>query len=552
MPKAKIFHTYDDTLAAFFGKISLTEVKQVCGSTIYERGQEYYDSASVSDIGLESPQKLVAEVVGSEDYTVKIECKRPSVFARCDCPYDYGDVCKHIAAVLIYAKKNTEELFSEPIVGATVVSSETDLEKLSKKELIQLLIKQQGTVPIQPQLTDSQAEKVFEAATQSIFGLFAQDEIMYEPHKFEKRVMQHLNKLRVAWQSTQADAIADFLLEFMRKVDAAFEEGYLYTYDYQGGDDYFESDDFNTYVIDFTKTLPQETKFYFVNQLKKCVSGMSYSTFGDIVERFSEFFTKSDLPSLKAEFLENLQKDKDSVDIEEHYHTLLPVLSAEEQEFVLKKGYKRSPTLVMEFHTFHTKQNNPAAAFKYLHKYLNKHTHSHRFDQYFVSEHLLKTYFETARSLSQPLTEVAHTAVRSGMVNADFFEEILRYLPDQQASLEADFQKHAVEDYFAYLSQQERLPECQKLIRKKHVAEETAFRFFVRHKKAIPDEAESYFLQRIDANLTQPTSACYKIIVETLQPLQETAPQAAHQTLQILRTQYKRRTSLMEMLNKHF
>jgi uncharacterized Zn finger protein len=552
MPKAKIFHTPDDTLAAFFQKLSLSEIKQVCGSTIYERGKEYYKSACVNDVHVETPQKLVADVSGSEDYTVKIECRRPSVFARCDCPYDYGDVCKHMVAVLIYVKKNAEEIFSEETEVRTGSLNESDLTRLSKKELIELLLRQQGVAGTSPQLTDTQAAKVFETVQQSIFHLFTQDEVMYEPERFEKRLMQQLNKLKPVWQSSQSDAIADFLLEFMQKVDAAFDEGYLYTYDYHGGDSYFESDSFNTYVIEFARTLPQETKFYFVNQLRKCLSNMSFSTFSDIADRLDEFFTKDDLPLLKTEFLENLKKDKHSVDIEQYYHTLLPVLTLEEQQFILKSGYKRSLVLMLEFDAFYKKQNNLKESLKYLHKYLTKHTHGRQFDLFFVNERLLKTYFETAHALEHPFGEVAHTAIGSGMVNADFFIQLLRYLPDQQKSLEATFEKYATEEYFNYLSQQGRLLECQKLIRKSQVTEETAFRFFVSYKMDLREEAESYFLQRIQANLESPTLVCYKIIVETLKPLQEMSPQAAREVLDLLRAQYKRRTALMEMLKRNF
>jgi uncharacterized Zn finger protein len=553
MAKAKIFQTNKDTLTGFFAQISLSEIRQACGGTIYERGKEYYESGCIREVTLETPQKLVAEVSGSDEYTVEIECKKPHITARCDCPYDYGIICKHIAAVLIHGQKQKDQLVplhDEAPSEKTV--SKQDLQKLSKQELIDLLLKQQSAKsPALPVIDDTQAEKLFQMIQKAVYGLFDDDRVMYEPDKFEKRLMQQLNKLRPAWHSNQADAIADFLLEFMQKVDAAFEEGYLYSENYYEGDDYFESDDFNDYVIDFAKTLPQETKFYFVKQVRKCIGEMSYSTFHDIDERFSEFFGTDDLPTLKEEFLQTLKKDKDT-EVGKHYQTLLPVFSEQEKEFVLKKGYKQGSFLAMELFDFYTKQNQPAEALKYLHKYLKHHTDRDYMHPHYVNETVLKTYFEAAHSLDQPIYDVAEAAVASHLVNAEFFKTVAGYLPDRQDDLEKVFKKKNREEFFRYLSKQNRLPECLKMIRKEDVEEKTAFKFFAKHKKTVRDEAEAYFLHRIDGNLTKSDSTCYRNVVDTLLELKEIAPEATAEALRIIRLQYKRRISLMGMLNEHF
>ena len=125
-------------------------------------------------------------------------------------------------------------------------------------------------------------------------------------------------------------------------------------------------------------------------------------------------------------------------------------------------------------------------------------------------------------------------------------------MPDRQQELEKVFKKKNRDEFFRYLSKQNRLAECLKMIQKKDVEEKTAFKFFAKHKKTVREEAEVYFLHRIDQNLTKSDSTCYKNVVDTLLELKEIAPEAAAEALRIIRLQYKRRISLMGMLNQHF
>jgi uncharacterized Zn finger protein len=44
-------------------------------------------------------------VEGSEDYEVFVQISKGKVVEHsCDCPYDWGDVCKHIVVVLYYIR----------------------------------------------------------------------------------------------------------------------------------------------------------------------------------------------------------------------------------------------------------------------------------------------------------------------------------------------------------------------------------------------------------------------------------------------------------------
>jgi len=74
---------------------------------IYERGEDYHDSGMIDNVEHNYPDTWRAEVEGSDLYSVEIKLNGDEVVSwNCDCPYDYGDICKHVVAVLLYIKDN--------------------------------------------------------------------------------------------------------------------------------------------------------------------------------------------------------------------------------------------------------------------------------------------------------------------------------------------------------------------------------------------------------------------------------------------------------------
>ncbi|MDR0795996.1 MAG: SWIM zinc finger family protein [Tannerella sp.] len=77
---------------------------------IYERGEEYYENDMVANVEHNAPDTWTAEVEGSDLYSVEIKLTGDEITSyECDCPYDYGDICKHVVAVLLYIKDNRDE-----------------------------------------------------------------------------------------------------------------------------------------------------------------------------------------------------------------------------------------------------------------------------------------------------------------------------------------------------------------------------------------------------------------------------------------------------------
>lgn len=90
--------------------LTLDNFKQTISPEILERGRRYYNRGYVVDLSLDGEAEWSAVVEGTEPYDVQI-IQGPGGELRtgCTCPYDYGPICKHIAATL-YA---IEEAFPE-------------------------------------------------------------------------------------------------------------------------------------------------------------------------------------------------------------------------------------------------------------------------------------------------------------------------------------------------------------------------------------------------------------------------------------------------------
>ena len=70
--------------------------------TSFDRGRDYYDSGMV-ERAVRRGNRLFAEVQGSSfaPYSVTAILRGRDFEASCDCPYDWGGYCKHIAAMML-------------------------------------------------------------------------------------------------------------------------------------------------------------------------------------------------------------------------------------------------------------------------------------------------------------------------------------------------------------------------------------------------------------------------------------------------------------------
>ncbi len=73
---------------------------------IVERGLNYYRSGDVKKLEKVGENEFSAVVFGSEKYSIYVKINGDAIIEHeCDCPYDWGNVCKHEVAVF-YALRN--------------------------------------------------------------------------------------------------------------------------------------------------------------------------------------------------------------------------------------------------------------------------------------------------------------------------------------------------------------------------------------------------------------------------------------------------------------
>ena len=80
--------------------LTLDNFEQSVESKIVERGLDYFKDGYVARLEKVGDGEFSAVVLGSDRYEVFVRLDGASVSEHeCDCPYDWGDVCKHKVAV---------------------------------------------------------------------------------------------------------------------------------------------------------------------------------------------------------------------------------------------------------------------------------------------------------------------------------------------------------------------------------------------------------------------------------------------------------------------
>lgn len=117
-------------------KITQGMIRQHASEASFRRGEEYCAEGAVISLARRG-DVLEAEVEGSQPwpYDVRIEFDGGGIFAAsCSCPYDWGDWCKHVVAVLLTYIAERETITERPTV-------ESLLSGLDRNQLQTLLLK---------------------------------------------------------------------------------------------------------------------------------------------------------------------------------------------------------------------------------------------------------------------------------------------------------------------------------------------------------------------------------------------------------------------------
>ena len=80
--------------------MTLKDFEQFVEGKIVQRGFDYYENEDVRKVEKVSGNEFSAVVFGSRIYSVYVKLNGNEILEyECDCPYDWGDTCKHAVAV---------------------------------------------------------------------------------------------------------------------------------------------------------------------------------------------------------------------------------------------------------------------------------------------------------------------------------------------------------------------------------------------------------------------------------------------------------------------
>ena len=117
-------------------EIPLSHFEEYIDEPILKRGLSYFKKGFVHEPAEIRPGDYEAVVEGSEDYTVKLSIRNRVITEHsCDCPYDMGAVCEHVAAVIFYLEQ--EELgLTQNTKKGSIKKAKASSSKPSKRKTL--------------------------------------------------------------------------------------------------------------------------------------------------------------------------------------------------------------------------------------------------------------------------------------------------------------------------------------------------------------------------------------------------------------------------------
>lgn len=118
--------------------MNINNFRDEIDDVIVNRGYNYYISKNISKVYNNGGDEYTFEIEGSELYevTVSVDARGEILTSYCDCPYDFGPICKHEVAAYFYLADIFNNKFS-------IESSKKNLIKLPKiREILDELPKE--------------------------------------------------------------------------------------------------------------------------------------------------------------------------------------------------------------------------------------------------------------------------------------------------------------------------------------------------------------------------------------------------------------------------
>lgn len=119
-------------------EIPLSHFEEYIDEPILKRGLSYFKKGFVHEPEEICPGDYEAVVEGSEEYTVKLSIRNRVITEHsCNCPYDMGPACKHVAAVIFYLEQEELGLTQSTKKGSTKKAKASSSKSSKRKTIAQ-------------------------------------------------------------------------------------------------------------------------------------------------------------------------------------------------------------------------------------------------------------------------------------------------------------------------------------------------------------------------------------------------------------------------------
>ncbi len=548
--KEYLFDTVHEDLRQCVNHLAEGDIESCCEYRVFLRGIEYFNDGAVGKIEPgKNSNSIEAVVEGTRKYSVALSLEDGGLYGTCNCPYD--DVCKHIVAVLLHLKEKEVPVLSRPDKhpGGDKRMDETlknHFDALSKSELVGLLMDfapRSYVTRVQNQaMADGDASGIFTKVEKRIDELFSDEELLWDPAGFEGVLMDQV-KLLQGLESRMADEIGALLIMIIDGVDNVFNEGYLYIDGYPD-DEYFESDDFCDFVIDFARMLPLERKMEFLPELAEALDRMSYDTFSQIDRSFGSFFQEHEYPLVRDSIFQN-EDPSSFVVLSRIYDDLDACLTDPEREKLLSGLSNYDYKFTLRLVRLLTGQGRISEAYGIIKERIEGAGE-------FAGDEMFEMYLDLSRKAGMDMLEPASKAIEACPTPYMLSKIKTLVSKGQLGRYELILKRRNADQLFYFYQEENRPADALELIREGLISRDpTVFRFFKKFKKTFPGEAAAFFEDRIRKNLAPAGQKHYEIIAETMGQLKQVNPGKADELLELIRTQYKRRRNLLGMLERY-
>lgn len=529
------------TLSEGIKALSQFQIGGLAYSTIVQRGYEYFSAGAVYPNVKVGHGKYELECSGNYgEYEIVIKKEGNKVKASCDCPYDDG-TCKHIIASLLYLQNHVSTLKEADISDAIIVEEEQEqdtfegyVRNLPIEELQRLVLEfapehfRKETM-IKQKIKKGDTKKVDKAyinAAINMTTLFSGE--LYNVKEFEEDVETALKKLRPFWQ-THSRKIADELANFMQKVEEAIEEGYL-----QGGYDYhydeyyeenYEAGEVSDYIGEFIGAIPNEERKYAITKILTAHQKLGYGICDDVGLQIIESIPIEQLPQFANLAIEmELFQLFNANDTQRLYDKIKLYLNDNQRETILKEQSNVSSFNLELAKIYETKQE-----FQNAYNTLENSLKDLSSNGYFYSSNEERhEQFQLIIRLCENNLDGEKTLFwinkyLNVLPSVTSFQTATQYHPEQRMDFENFFEQRYITVFVEILETENRLNKVVKLF-EQHRHEfrntEIIYRFFQRHKKQFPHEAELEFRRRLSEYLQEARQSNYIKVSEILGELQ--------------------------------